>query len=87
MMIKRERQEIKLTCFFCKGNTEEKLKTHAVTLENCVIIIKNTPAMVCKQCGEVYFADDVMRNLEAIVDRLESIIKEVAIVEYADNVA
>lgn len=75
-----------MTCFFCKGNTEQKVKTHAITLEKCVIIIKNVPALVCDQCGEVYFTDDVMQKLEAITDRLESIIKEVAIVDYADNI-
>jgi YgiT-type zinc finger domain-containing protein len=76
-----------MTCFLCKGDTEQKAKTHAVTLEKCVIIVKNVPAHICRQCGEVYFTDDVMQNLEAIVDRLENIIKEVAIVDYADNVA
>jgi YgiT-type zinc finger domain-containing protein len=66
---------------------EQKLKTHAATLDQCVIIIKNVPVLVCKQCGEVYFTDGVMQKLEAIIDRLEDIIKEVAIVEYADAVA
>ena len=76
-----------MICFYCKGDTEPKLKTHAATLEKCVIIIKNVPSLVCKQCGEVYFKDDVMQKLESIIDKLESIIKEVAIVDYADNVA
>ena len=76
-----------MTCFFCRGDTEAKVKTHAVTLDNCVIIVKNVPALVCTQCGEVFFTDDVMQKLEVIIDRLESIIKEVAIVDYADNVA
>lgn len=76
-----------MTCFRCKGDVENKLKTHAATLDNCVIIIKNVPALVCGQCGEVYFTDCVMQKLEAIIDRLENIIKEVAIVDYADNVA
>jgi len=76
-----------MTCFYCTGDTEQKLKTHAATLEKCVIIIKNVPAHICKQCGEVYFKDDVMQKLEVIVNRLESIIKEVAIVDYSDNVA
>ena len=74
-------------CFRCKGDMEQKLKTHAITLDKCVIIIKNVPALVCTQCGEVYFTDDVMQKLEIIVDRLENIIKEVAIVDYSDNVA
>ena len=76
-----------MDCFRCKGNIEPKLKTHAVTLDKCVIIIKNVPAFVCRQCSEVYFSDDVMQNLEAIIDRLENLIKEVAIVDYADNAA
>jgi YgiT-type zinc finger domain-containing protein len=73
-----------MTCFRCKGDTQQKFKTHAVTLDKCVIIIKNVPALVCEQCGETYFTDDVMQSLEVIIDRLEGIIKEVAIVDYAD---
>jgi YgiT-type zinc finger domain-containing protein len=76
-----------MTCFRCKGDTEEKYKTHAVTLDKCVIIIKNVPALVCSQCGEVYFTDTVMQRLEGIIDKLENIIREVAIVDYSDNVA
>ena len=64
-----------MTCFRCKGDTEHKLIKHAATLVECVIIVKNVPALVCEQCGEIYFADGTMRRLENIVDRLESIIK------------
>jgi YgiT-type zinc finger domain-containing protein len=74
-------------CFRCKGSVEPKVKTHAVTLDKCVIIVKNVPSYVCRQCGEVYFADEVMQKLEVIIDSLEDIIKEVAIVDYADNAA
>ena len=74
-----------MTCFYCKDDTEQKLKTHAITLEKCVIIIKNVPSLICKQCGEAYFTDDVMQKLEIITDNLKSIIKEVAIVDYADS--
>jgi YgiT-type zinc finger domain-containing protein len=76
-----------MICFYCKGDTEQKSKTHAVTLEKCVIIIKNVPALICKQCGEVYFIDDVMQKLEIIIERFENIIKEVAIIDYTDSVA
>ena len=76
-----------MTCLYCKGDMEKKSKTHAVTLDRCVIIIKNVPALVCTQCGEVYFIDDTMQKLESIIDRLENVIKEVAIVDYKDNVA
>jgi len=74
-------------CFRCKGITKAQTKTHTVTLDECVIIIKNVPALACNQCGEAYFTDYVMQNLESIIDNLENLIKEVAIVEYATNVA
>jgi len=76
-----------MKCFYCKGDTEDKVKTHAVTLENAVIIVKNVPAMLCTQCGEAYFSDSVTKKLETITDQLENLIKEVAIVDYADKVA
>ena len=76
-----------MDCFRCKGSAESKLKTHAVTLDKSVIIVKNVPSFVCKQCGEAYFTDVVMQNLEIIIDRLENFIKEVAIVEYAESAA
>ena len=76
-----------MTCFRCKGNALPTTKTHAIPLKNCVIIIKNVPALVCNQCGEAYFTDEVMQNLELIVDSLASLIKEVAIVEYTEKVA
>ena len=74
-------------CFRCKGGIYPKNKTHTVTLEKCVIIVKNVPSFVCRQCGEVYFTDEIMANLEAIIDKLENLIKEVAIVEYTDMAA
>ena len=76
-----------MNCFRCDGNAEPSLKTHAVVLDKSVIIVKNVPALVCKQCGEVYFSDNVMQNLEFIIDKLEVLIKEVAIVDYADSAA
>ena len=74
-------------CFRCKGTATLKSKTHAVTLDKCVIIVKNVPSFVCKQCGEAYFSDDTMKNLETIIDKLENLIKEVAIVDYSDSAA
>lgn len=76
-----------MTCFMCKGDTEQKLKTYVANLDSCVIIIKNVPALVCNQCGEVYYTDEVAEQLEKIVDTMEKLVKEVAIVEYSQTVA
>ena len=71
-----------MNCFVCKGDLVEERKTYVATLPECVIIVKDVPALVCKQCGEVYYSDEVSDRLEKIVGRLKKLVKEVAIVEY-----
>lgn len=74
-----------MTCFFCKGQTEERLTKYIVDLGNVVVIVKNVPARVCQQCGEVTFSDAVVTKLERIVGMVrQSIMSEVAIFEYKD---
>lgn len=77
-----------MNCFTCKGgHLKEETKTYVANLDNCVIIIKGVPSLVCQQCGDVYYENDVMKRLERIVDTLEKLVKEVAIVEYSQTVA
>lgn len=48
-----------MNCFMCKGKLEEKNTTFMVELDNCIIIIKNVPSLVCEQCGEVSYSNEV----------------------------
>ena len=77
-----------MTCFFCKGQTVETTTKFIVDLGSCVVIVKNVPAQVCQQCGESSFSDEVAKQLEKIVEAVKhSIMSEVAIIEYSQNVA
>lgn len=76
-----------MECFFCKGSTEKKLVNYLLDLNNTIIIIKNVPANVCVTCGERYFDDDVMQNLEKIIEELRTITTEISIVNYNEKVA
>lgn len=40
------------------------------------------PALVCSQCGEVYYSDEISDKPEKIVNRLQVMVKDVAIFEY-----
>ena len=75
-----------MECFMCKGHTEKKLVNYLVDLNN-TIIIKNVPANVCTTCGERYFDDDVMQNLEKIINELRTLTTEMSIVNYTEKVA
>ena len=57
-----------MTCFICKGDVENRQVTHTVDLGNCIVIVKNVPARVCTQCGEVWYSGTVAKQLEKIVN-------------------
>lgn len=57
-----------MNCLSCKGgNLQKELKTYVANLDACVIIVKNVPSLVCQQCGDVYYTNDVMKQLEKII--------------------
>lgn len=76
-----------MKCFMCKGETEKKLVNYLVDIDNTIIIIKEVPANVCKQCGERYFDNDVMKNLEKIIDEVKKVSIEISIVNYNEKTA
>ena len=76
-----------MKCFLCKGQLEERLTNFMIDVDNCLIIVKNGPAQVCSQCGEVSYSDEVGAKLERIVKAVRKAVSEVAIVNYQDSVA
>ena len=42
-------------CMYCKGHLEERLVTRVQEYEGQWYIIENLPALVCRQCGEIFY--------------------------------
>ena len=76
-----------MNCFMCKGKLEEKNTTFMVELDNCIIIIKNVPSLVCEQCGEVSYSNEVTKQLEKLVNAVRNSITEITIINYSEKVA
>jgi len=75
-------------CFFCKNDELiNSTTTHVVNLENCVIVIKNVPCEECSQCGEKFFSDEVVQQLEIIVNEVKIFSTEVYVTDYNRKVA
>ena len=72
-----------MKCFYCKGDMEESTTSYAVTLEDCVVIVKDVPCTRCRQCGEAYFSDKIADELDRIVDSFRKSKTEIAVVHYA----
>ena len=75
-----------MNCFMCKGDLENKNTTFMVELNNCIIIIKNVPSQVCKQCGEVSYSNEVAKQLERLVNSVKNTITEITVINYTEKV-
>ena len=71
-----------MTCFLCKGNMVENTTTYMTTYNDCYIIIKNVPCLKCEQCGEDYINGTTMLKIEMIIDKLKSMLTEIAVVDF-----
>lgn len=53
-----------MNCVVCKnGTTEPGYTTVTLTKGNFVIVFKNVPAELCKNCGEEYVNEDITEAL------------------------
>jgi YgiT-type zinc finger domain-containing protein len=52
----------------CGGTKGPGKTTFAAELGSGVVVVRNVPASVCKQCGEEWIAADTARRLESIAD-------------------
>ncbi len=71
-----------MNCFLCKGTMEESTTTYMTTYNNCYIIIKNVPCLKCNQCGEDYINGTTMLKIESIIEKLKSMLTEIAVVDF-----
>ena len=76
-----------MNCLLKKGEIKKKNTTFMVELDNCIIIIKNVPSQVCRQCGEVSYSDEVAKQLEKLVNSVRNAITEITVINYTEKVA
>jgi len=53
-------------CDFCDGTLEPKSVTVDWRRGGRLVVIENVPALVCNHCGERYYAQAVMKQMEEI---------------------
>lgn len=75
-----------MSCFMCRGDLENKNTTFMVELDNCIIIIKNVPSQVCRQCGEISYINKVTNQLEKLVNSVKSPTTEITVINYIEKI-
>jgi YgiT-type zinc finger domain-containing protein len=76
-----------MNCILCKSNLIKGAVNHIVDLDGHIIIIKNVPANVCKQCGEYFIETDVAMKLEKIIEDVMKNKAEIFVVNYSETAA
>ena len=77
-----------MSCFMCKGDLINELTSFVVDFENCIIIIKNVPTLVCIHCGAKSYDSEVGKQILRIANIVKSTLDtEIAVVNYSDKVA
>jgi len=77
-----------MICFMCKGTVQDGISNFTADLGKCIVIIKNVPAKICNQCGEISHNDETAKRLEEIVLSLtKPISTEIAVVSYTEQAA
>lgn len=71
-----------MMCFMCKGDLEKATTSYMSEYNGCYIIIKNVPCTRCKQCGEEYLNGVTLKKIETILEKLKTVLTEIAIVDY-----
>ena len=71
-------------CKLCKCDTvKQRTTTHVVNYKNSIIVIKNIPCEECEQCGEKYYTDEVVEQLEKMVNLAKQMMQEIAVIDYS----
>ncbi len=67
----------------CSGEYENQRVFHTVRHRGHLVVIDRVPAEVCSVCGDVLFAPETVRHIEALLAALPDPAGSVPLYEYA----
>lgn len=74
-------------CFVCRGDIVLRHTSYMADFGDCIVIVKNVPTLICEQCDEKAYTDEVAAVLETIVTRVKEMPAEIAVVNYPEKAA
>jgi len=71
----------------CPGTYEPRKGVHTVRRDDQIVVISHVPAEVCTVCGDVLFAPETVRRLEALRHTTAPPERTVPLYEFTDVVS
>ncbi len=73
-----------MKCAICKtGTTSDGTATVTLEREGATVIIKDTPAEVCRNCGEYYLSEEVTAQVHELAEDAVRHGAEIEVLRYA----
>ncbi|MBI5207979.1 MAG: YgiT-type zinc finger protein [Candidatus Firestonebacteria bacterium] len=74
-----------MRCPSCRGSMEEGISSLPYELNgDKFIVVRNVPALVCKQCGEVFIQSHILKKVEVLLNTVEKGGLTLGFLEYRD---
>ena len=70
-------------CPICNGLKEKGKVTFTVDLGTNLIVIRETPAMVCSLCGEEWISDEVADDIELLVQEAKAKNRMIEVINFS----
>lgn len=60
-----------MKCMFCGGEMEKKSVPYSIDRKGYHLYLREVPACVCSQCGENYFEEEDVEEIQVIIRTIE----------------
>lgn len=71
-------------CPLCGGRLESGVANIPFILEDTIVVVKNTPALICTDCYEPYLDGPVTDQVMSLLTQLQTLRSEVSVISYAE---
>lgn len=68
-----------MKCMLCGGEMKKKNVPYSVDRKGYHLYLREVPAYVCSQCGENYFEEDEIEEIQVIIKTLEKHIEKLKV--------
>lgn len=66
-----------MKCIYCQGETERKMVKYTVDRNGYHLFIREVPANVCMQCGERYFDEEEVGEIQDMIESMDEKVEKV----------
>jgi YgiT-type zinc finger domain-containing protein len=70
-------------CPLCGADLQDGTSTFTVDQVDVLVVARNVPAKVCRQCGEAWIGDEMAEKLEQIVRDAKSQRRQLEVIDMA----